>query len=89
MDININHARDPLAGWDIDVAIKAEKTEVIARVRIEINGSNEADETVQPPARKWHKQLTQRGQYPGDNSVSVTATDGDGEDTTADDEWSS
>ncbi len=88
MDIQITHAKNPLAGWDIDVTVAAEGKELIARVRIEVNGFPECDEVATPNARKWHKQLTQQGEYPGDNKVVVTVTDDQGQDTSAVDEWS-
>jgi hypothetical protein len=88
MTIDITHTKDPLAGWDVDVTVAAEGKETIARVQIEINGFSKCDEQVSPPARKWHRQMTQQGQYPGENRVVVTATDSNGEDTSAVDEWS-
>lgn len=88
MTIDTAHTKDPLAGWDIDVTVAGEGKETIAHVQIEINGFTKWDEQVSPPARKWHRQMTQQGQYPGENRVVVTATDSDGQDTVAVDEWS-
>jgi hypothetical protein len=35
----------------------------------------------------WQKQLTQQGQFPGDNKVQLIVTNDKGEDSTAEDEW--
>jgi hypothetical protein len=88
MIVDIAHAKNPAAGWDVDVTVTAEGKETVAHVRIDINGFTKCDEEVSPAARRWHRQLPQQGEYPGDNSVVATATDGDGEDTTSVDEWS-
>jgi hypothetical protein len=83
------HSRQkPVVGWDIDTTVKAEANELIAHVRIVVNGFPECNETVDPRARKWHKQLRQQGQYPGDNKVVVTVSDDHGQDTSNVDQWS-
>lgn len=87
MQFTTTHTRNPLAGWDIDVTVVAENKEKIAHVRIDVNDFTESDEDVSPTATKWHKVLTQQGQFPGENKVVVTATDESGQDSSDVEEW--
>jgi hypothetical protein len=87
MQIDIKHSKNALAGWDVDVTVTAEKQETISQVTVEINDFPEGDETPPPNTHKWHRVLTKKGEYPGDNKVVVTALDQDSNPTTAEDEW--
>ncbi len=75
-------------GWDISGAAKADAGEKIARVQIIINGQVVYDNSFIPPIGSWQVQLTQKGQYPGENSVRVIASNDKGEETESDDSWS-
>ena len=75
-------------GWDISATAKADASEKIARAQIFINGSIAYDESFIPPVSNWQLQLIQKGQYPGENSVRVIASNDKGEDTESDDFWS-
>jgi hypothetical protein len=75
-------------GWDISGAAKADAGEKIARVQIIINGQVVYDNSFIPPIGSWQVQLTQKGQYPGENSVRVIASNDKGEETESDDFWS-
>ena len=87
MQIDIKHSKNALAGWDLDVTVTAEKQETVSSVAIEVNDFTESDETTPPDTRKWHKVLTQQGDFPGDNKVVVTALDQNSKATAAEDEW--
>jgi hypothetical protein len=88
MDIDIGHERNPLMGWDVTVVVNADKSEKITFVRIDVNGFPEVKESVDPPVNRWRKSLTQQGNFPGDNKVLVVATNGNGEQSSAEDQWS-
>lgn len=75
-------------GWDISGAAKADAGEKIARVQIIIDGQVVYDNSFIPPIGSWQVQLTQKGQYPGENSVRVIASNDKGEETESDDFWS-
>jgi hypothetical protein len=87
MIVTSTHARNSAAGWDISAAAKADEGERIARAQIIVNGFKEYEKTFNPPIRNWQQQLNQRGQYPGDNTVEVIATNDKGDDTEVDDSW--
>jgi hypothetical protein len=87
MIVTSAHAKNPLLGWDITASAKADAGEKIARVQIIINGSSEYDKTFDRPLSSWQEQLSQQGDYPGDNSVEVIATNDKGEDTESEDSW--
>jgi hypothetical protein len=72
----------------VNVVVNADAGESIAYVRVEVNGSPEDNEDVQPPAQQWENTLTQKGQYPGDNRVVVTVTDSKGVDSRFVHQWS-
>ena len=88
MTVGSTHQRNPAVAWDIAASAKADAGEKIARVQVLVNGSREYDATFDPPIGNWQRQLTQQGQYPGDNTVQVIATSDKGEDTESDDSWS-
>ncbi|HUC28487.1 MAG TPA: hypothetical protein VMR80_02840 [Candidatus Acidoferrum sp.] len=89
MTVESTHSKNPLADWDVTASAKAEKGEKIARAQILVNGRSEYDESFDPAMSTWRVQLTQKGQYPGDNMVQVIITDENGTDTGSDDEWAS
>ncbi len=88
MTVSSAHVKNPLIGWDITASAKADAGEKIARVQIIINGSSEYDKTFDAPISSWQEQLSQQGEYPGDNAVEVIATSDKGEDTASEDSWS-
>jgi hypothetical protein len=88
MTVTSTHAKNPLIGWDIAASAKADAGEKIARAQIIINGSSEYDKTFDTPLSSWQEQLSQVGDYPGDNTVEVIATSDKGEDTGSEDSWS-
>jgi hypothetical protein len=88
MTIDIVHAKNPAVGWDIATTITVAKGEKLTHVLIQVNGSPDYDKDITPPANSWKNTLTQKGQYPGDNKVVVTATNNKADDTVAIDEWS-
>ena len=88
MTVGSTHTKNPLADWDISASAKADTGEKIARAQIFVNGSSEYDKSFDPFISSWQTQLTQKGQYPGDNTVQVIVTDDKGDDTGSDDEWS-
>jgi hypothetical protein len=89
MTIDIAHIKNPAAGWDITTSIATTaKADKVTHVRIQINGFPEYDKDIDPPADFWNNTLIQKGVYPGENRVVVTATNNKGEDTVAINEWS-
>jgi hypothetical protein len=86
--VTSQHAKNPAIGWDISGAAKADDGEKIARAQIIINGQVAYDNSFIPPIGSWQVQLTQKGQYPGENTVRVIASSDKGEDTESDDSWS-
>jgi hypothetical protein len=87
MTVGSTHQRNPAVGWDISASAKADSGEKISRVQVLVNGSREYDKMLDLPISNWQRQLTQQGQYPGDNTVQVIATSDKGEDTESDDSW--
>ena len=83
-----SYQKNPLIGWDITASAKVDKDEKIARAQILVNDSSEYDETFDSPLSSWQKQLTQKGEYPGDNTVRLVITSDTGGDTEAEDSWS-
>ena len=88
MTVSSQHAKNPAVGWDISGAAKADAGEKIARAQIFINGLVAYDNSFVPPIGNWQVQLTQKGQYPGENTLRVIASNEKGEDTELDDFWS-
>jgi len=88
MTVTAQHARNPALGWDISAAAKADAGEKIARAQIIINGQVVYDNSFVAPIGSWQVQLTQKGQYPGENTLRVIASNDKGEDTEAYDSWS-
>jgi len=88
MKIDLAHVKDPLIGWTIQTKVSAEKGERITSVRISVNGFDVLDKKVDPPADQWQTELSQKGQYPGDNEARATVTDEKGKETSAVDSWS-
>jgi hypothetical protein len=88
MQTTVTHARNPLAGWDISALAKAGDKETITSARIIVNGFTELDQTFDEPLDQWQQQLSQQGNYPGNNQVLVEITNGDGEVIRTQDAWS-
>jgi hypothetical protein len=87
MKIDITHSPSRPFGWDINVKITADSGEKITFVEIRVNGFADVDETPDDPVDSWEKQLTQKGSFPGDNTVEVLARDQNGKDTRSKQEW--
>jgi hypothetical protein len=87
MKLTLSHSKNPAVGWDITASATAEKDEKIAQAKIIVDDFPEYDESFDPPLSNWQKQLTQQGQFPGDNKVQLIITDDRGQDTAAEDEW--
>jgi len=87
MNVNISHVRNAVLGWDITASVRADGDQSISYVEIRINGFPECQEQVNPVAKQWEKQLSQQGNYPGDNKVQVTVQDDKGQSTNWVQEW--
>jgi hypothetical protein len=88
MKISIDHARNPLLGWDIKVNVQAEGQQSIGRVEVRVNSFPEVRDTPNAPLNSWEQQLQQKGVFPGDNKVEVLVLDQDDEETRAVQKWS-
>ncbi len=88
MNVSSTHKRNPAVGWDISASAKADTGEKIIRAQIVVNGSSQYDKTFASPVSGWQEQLTQQGQYPGDNTVDVIVTNDKQQDTESEDSWS-
>lgn len=87
MKINISHIKNVVIGWNIDVKVDAEGAEKIADVEVRVNGSPEIRDSP-GGLSSWEQQLTQKGVFPGDNTVNVRVIDQNGNDTNAKQGWS-
>ena len=74
-------------GWDIGVIVTAGSKEKITFVEIRVNGFPQVSETQDAPVDSWERQLTQQGNFPGDNKVEVVARDENGNDTRSKQAW--
>ena len=88
MDVTSSHSKNAAAGWDISASAKAGAGEKIVRAQILVNDFSKYDGSFDPALSSWQKQLSQQGQYPGDNDVRVIVTNDKGEDTGSADAWS-
>lgn len=88
MNASSTHQKNPAVGWDISASAKADTGEKITRAQIVVNGSSQYDKTFASPVSSWQEQLTQQGQYPGDNTVDVIVTNDKQQDTESEDSWS-
>jgi hypothetical protein len=88
MTTTLTHSKNPAVGWDISASAAVGPGEKIVQVRILVDDFPEYDKTFDPPLNNWQQQLTQQGQFPGDNRVRLIITNDKGEDTEADDMWS-
>ena len=88
MKIDLVHVKDPLIGWNIQVKATAAKGERISAILIAVNGFDVLDKKVAPAADQWQTELSQKGQFPGENEVRATVTDEKGSETSAVDSWS-
>ena len=87
MKLTLSHQKNPAVGWDVSASAAADKNEKIVRAQIIVDDFPEYDETFASPLSNWQKQLTQQGQFPGDNKVQLIVTNDKGEDTESEDEW--
>lgn len=87
MKTTLSHQKNPAVAWDISASATAEKGEKIVRAQIIVDDFPEYDTTFDQPLSSWQQQLTQQGQYPGDNRVRLIITDQNDQDTEADDSW--
>jgi hypothetical protein len=88
MKISIDHAKDGLAGWDINVSVQAEGQETITQVEVRVNDFPEIRDTPSAPVNSWQQQIRQKGVFPGDNKVEVLVSDQDDKETRAVQKWS-
>jgi hypothetical protein len=88
MDGTLTHQRSDALAWDITASAKAEAAETISSVEVLVNGISEYSETFSRPTKQWQRTLTQKGQYPGDNTSQLIVTDDSGNETDFYDEWS-
>jgi hypothetical protein len=88
MDLTLSHQKNSAIGWDISAAAKAEGKERITRAQILVNDSTEFDKTFGRPLNSWAQTITQKGQYPGENTVQLIITTDKPEDCEAEDSWS-
>ena len=86
-DITVTHTRNPLIGWDICASAKGDKDETISRARIIVNSFPEYDQSFDTPLNQWQHQLTQQGNFPGDNKVLVEITNNNGDIFRRQDSW--
>jgi hypothetical protein len=87
MKISISHTKNVVIGWNIDVSVEAGDGETISSVEALVNGSPEIQETLDG-LTEFDRQLTGKGDFPGDNKVEVAASNQDGDETRAEQEWS-
>ena len=87
MNLTLKHLKNPAAGWDITAAATADKGEKISRAEIFVNDFSQYDKSFNPPINQWQQQLSQQGQYPGDNSSQLRITNDNGEVAESDDSW--
>jgi hypothetical protein len=83
----LTHQKNPAVGWDVSASAKADKGEKIVRAQIIVDDFPEYDKTFDEPLSSWQQQLTQQGQYPGENTIRLVITNDQGEDTDAEDSW--
>lgn len=87
MKLTLSHQKNPAVGWDVSASATAERNEKIVRAQIIVDDFPEYDETFDSPLSNWQKQLTQQGQFPGDNKVQLIVMNDKGEDAKSEDEW--
>jgi len=88
MDASLEHRKDPAVGWNILASAKADNNEKISRVEILVNGFSKYDQSFRTPITQWKHELTQQGQFPGDNTTELKVTNDKGESSVAQDSWS-
>jgi hypothetical protein len=88
MKINVSHVKNAVLGWDISVKVEAEAGQQIGHVEVRINDFPEAQDLPGDALTSWEQQFTQKGLYPGNNKVEVTASDQNGNETRAEQKWS-
>ena len=87
MKLTLSHQKNPAVGWDVSASATAERNEKIVWAQIIVDDFPEYDETFDSPLSNWQKQLTQQGQFPGDNKVQLIVMNDKGEDAKSEDEW--
>ena len=88
MDTSLSHKKNPAVGWNILASAKAGTGEKIARAQISVNGFSKYDKSFNPPLSQWQQELSQQGQFPGDNTSELNITSDKGEATANQDSWS-
>jgi len=88
MKLSLAHQKDPAIGWDISASATADGGEKISGAQILVNGSSKYNKSFNPPLSQWQQQLTQQGQYPGDNTSRLEVTSDKGSVSEAEDAWS-
>ncbi|HTR65563.1 MAG TPA: hypothetical protein VMH85_07305 [Terriglobales bacterium] len=88
MDTTLSHRKNPAVGWNILASAKADKGEKISRAQISVNGFNKYDQSFNTPISQWQHELSQQGQFPGNNTSELTITTDKGEVTANQDSWS-
>lgn len=89
MKITVTPAKNPAIGWDITVSVEADGKERIAEVTTEINDAPEPTDFLKPAVNSYENTYIQKGVFPGNNKVVVTAKDEDGNPTIAVKKWES
>ncbi|MGA8432621.1 MAG: hypothetical protein WB729_22535 [Candidatus Sulfotelmatobacter sp.] len=90
MKLTLSHQKNPAVGWDVSASAATDKSdgnEKIVRAQIIVDDFPEYDETFASPLSNWQKQLTQQGQFPGNNKVRLIVTNDKGENVESEDEW--
>lgn len=88
MEVTCSHSKNLVLDWDITASAKAATGEAIMRAQVFLNGFRKYDQSFNPPLSNWQHQLSQQGEYPGDNEVRVVITNDNGDDTESMDSWS-
>lgn len=88
MKFTINHQRS-VAGNDITVGVEAEGEQTISHVTTTLDGFDLADDELNPPCASYERQFLQAGDASPhrDHELTVTATDSQGKQVTADRRW--
>jgi hypothetical protein len=87
MDTALNHRKNMAVGWNILASAKAGVGEKISRAQILVNGFSKYDQSFNSPISQWEHELSQQGQYPGDNTSELNITSDKGETTSNQDSW--
>jgi hypothetical protein len=88
VEVTSSHSKNPALGWDVTASAKSASGETISRAQVLVNNVSKYDTSFNPPINTWQEQLTQQGNYPGDNEVRVVVTNQKAEQTESVDSWS-